>query len=86
MKYKGFEIKTKYLPGSNFDFKNGELVTRKPKPEDRDNCEVVDLMTEKSVNVLGCQSIKQTKQEIDDFLKDCGIASNTQKEWDKKFQ
>jgi hypothetical protein len=86
MKYKGFEIKTRYLPGAYFGFKNGELVERKPKTEDRDNYEVIDSMTGKSVNVLGCKSLKETKQEIDGFLKDCGVSSNTQKEWDKRFQ
>jgi hypothetical protein len=87
MKYKGFEIKTRYLAGADFDFNQyGIMVSRKPKPEDRDNYEVIDAMTGKNINVLGCKSIKETKSEIDGFLKSIGIVSNTKKEWDKFHQ
>lgn len=68
MKYKGYEIKPVYLPGSNFKImKNGTVKAIKPKPVDIDYFTTVDIRTgEQLPNSSTCE---EAKEFIDRYTK-----------------
>lgn len=82
MKYRGFVIIAHYATGSDFDIKNGQIVTRNPKKQDIEYYNILDPM-ENMRKHCAESTIVECKATIDALLLTLGMVSNSPKEWAK---